>query len=182
VRVHVIDRLAGLPAGIEDHAVSRVSDALRHCYVSGVGHEVCQQAVRSGTEVRQVPIVDPRDDKDVHRGLGVDIAECDRPRISGHYRRRYLTSGNAAEQAIRHGAILTSAPPGSSAAYIVALLRTPRCTTPLVQRPCQLLASVAQGQVPRECSRVAWMSVGGMKAAWSSSVVTRCREAGDDGE
>jgi hypothetical protein len=132
VRVHVVDGLASLGACVEDHPVAGLGDTFAHCHLPGVSDQIGQETRVGRAKVGNVGVVSASDDQHVHRSLGIYVAKGHRVGVSGHYRRRHLTGGDTAEQALGHGAILTSDPPGGLPTYIVALLRTPRCTTPLV--------------------------------------------------
>jgi hypothetical protein len=103
--------------------------------------------------------------------LRIYVAKRNCARIRGHYRRRYLTGRDAAEQAIRHGGILTSGPPARSWTYMVAMLRT-RAAAPLEQGLACRWPCVALGLVLHTCSRVA----GGVWGEWKQlgRVVRRC--------
>ncbi len=124
VRVHVPDRLPGFRAGVKHDSVAAVGDALSDGYVPGVGHKVGQQASVGRGELGQVRVMSARNHQHVNRSLRVDIPKGNGAGISRHDRRRYPAGRDAAEQAIRHAAILTSARPARSRTYMVALLRT----------------------------------------------------------
>src|SRR5215472_11693681 len=81
------------------------------------------------------------------RCLGIYVAEGNCAGICRHYRRRYVPGRDAAEQAIRHRAILTSGLPARSCTYMVAMLRT-RAAAPLVPGPCHKLAFRCSGTGP----------------------------------
>jgi hypothetical protein len=90
-------------------------------------------------------VVRARDNEHVNRCLRIDIAEGDRPLVTGHYGSRYFGGGDGAKQAVRHALDLNVCQVRSAADIYGCSTANPRCTTPLVQRPRQFLASVAQG-------------------------------------
>jgi hypothetical protein len=145
VGVYVIDSLPGLGTGIEDDAITGIGDAFNDRHLVGMGYEVRQQPVAGGRKLGQVCVMLPSYHKYVYRSLRINVAERDCPRISGHYGRRYVGGGNAAEQAVRHAEDLNVWRAGAAADIYGCSTANPRCTTPLVQRPRQFLASVAQG-------------------------------------
>jgi hypothetical protein len=145
VGVHVIDRLPGLSAGIEDDAIPALGNTFSDRHLVGVGDEVGQQPVAGGRKLGQVGVMVPSYHKYVYGSLRINVAERDCPGISGHYGRRYVGGGNAAEQAVRHAEDLNVWRAGDAADIYGCSTANPRCTTPLVQRPRQLLASVVQG-------------------------------------
>jgi hypothetical protein len=100
--VHVIHGLAGLRSGIEDDAITGVSDALGDCHLVRVGDDVGQQPVPGKRQLGQVGVVLPSYHKYVYGSLRINVAEGDSPRISGHYGRWYVGGGDATEQAVRH--------------------------------------------------------------------------------
>lgn len=142
--MHMGHGLARLRARVEDHTVAAVRDALRNSYLVGMRNEVGQQTVADRRKLSEIRMMIARDHEDVDGSLRIDVAERDRSRLAGHNRRRYLGTRNTAEQALRHGGDLNVYRAGG-AVHIYGCSANPRCTAPLVQRPRQLLASVAQG-------------------------------------
>jgi hypothetical protein len=134
------DRLPGVRPGVEDDPVTVAGDPLGLGHLMSVGDDVGQQAVAGRRQIGQVGVVRTRDHEDVDGRLRVDVTEGDRPRRSRHDGRRDVSSGNAAEQTVRHGLILTCGPRDTSQADKVAVLRNPRCTIPLAHWSRQLLA------------------------------------------
>jgi hypothetical protein len=100
--VHVVHGLAAMVPRVEDDAITGVGDALGKRYLVGVGNEAGQQPVVGGRQLGQIGVMLPRDHKYVNGSLRINVAERDRTGITGHYCRRYLSGGNAAEQAVRH--------------------------------------------------------------------------------
>jgi hypothetical protein len=147
--VDVPNRLAGIGTSVEDDPVTVVGDAFRDCHLVGVSCDGGQQAFLGRSEFGQIGVVRPRDNEHVNRCLRIDIAECDRPLVTRDYGRRYLGGGNGAKQAVRHAEDLNVCQVRSAADIYGCTTANPRCTTPLVQRPRQFLASVAQGLVMR---------------------------------
>jgi RNA polymerase sigma-70 factor (sigma-E family) len=155
-------RLAGTGAGVEDDPVTVVGDTLRDCNVMGVRCDGSQEAVLGHGELGQIGVMRPRDNEHVNWCLRIDIAECDGPLVTGHYRRRYFGGSDGAKQAVRHAEDLNVCQVRGAADIYGCTTANPRCTTPLVQRPRQLLASVAQGQACAGAVAKAWdVSVGG---------------------
>lgn len=172
----VLDRLPGLRAGVENHPVSGVGDALRNGHLPGVGDQVREQVIPGHTELGQVRVVVARDYQDMNRRLRIYVTKSDCPGIRGHYRRRYLASRDTTEQAIGHEGILTSGPARRSSTYMVAMLRT-RDAAPLCRALPVSLFCAAQGPVLRTCSRMAGWGVGGNGSgcgshAWRRVVAT----------
>jgi RNA polymerase sigma-70 factor (sigma-E family) len=149
VRVDVLDRLPCLRTGIEDDSIPAVRDALGGRYLFGMGHQVGQQAIIRGSELGQVRVMIARDHQHVHRSLRVDIPKGDRSGMSRHNRGWYLAGRYATEQAIRHGAILTSTRPTRARTYMVALLRTHGAPPLGCNGPARCWLSVAKRLVTR---------------------------------
>jgi hypothetical protein len=143
--MHMIHRLTAVSPGVEDDAVASVRDALGYRDLPCVGDQLGQQAGVSRRQLAQVRIVLPRDDQDMHRGLRIDVSESDSSGIFRHDGRWNLGRGNTAEQAVRHAEDLNVWQAWRAADIYGCSTANPRCTTPLVQRPRQFLASVAQG-------------------------------------
>jgi len=104
----VLDRLASLRTGIEDHSVAGVGDALINGHLPGVGDKVNQQVIACCPQLSQVRVMGSRDYQDMDRRLRIDIAEGNCAGICGYDRRGCIARRDTAEQAIRHGGILTS--------------------------------------------------------------------------
>src|SRR5215469_18891487 len=158
----MLDRLAGLGASVEDDPVTTLGDTLSDRNLMCVRREGGQQALIGHSELSQIGVVRPRDDKHVNRSLRIDIAEGDSPLITRNYRRRYFGGGYGAKQAVSHAEDLNVCQACGAADIYGCTTANPRCTTPLVQRPRQLLASVAQGRVMRgRCCQNRDVGVGG---------------------
>jgi hypothetical protein len=142
--VDVPYRLAGIRAGVEDDPVTPIGDALSDCDLMGVRRHGGQQAILGRGKFSQIGVVRPRDNEHVNRCLRIDIAECDRPLVTRHYGRRYFGGSDGAKQAVRHAEDLNVCQACGAADIYGCSTANPRCTTPLVQRPRQFLASVAQ--------------------------------------
>ena len=145
----MLDRLAGLGASVEDDPVTTLGDTLSDRNLMCVRREGGQQALIGHSELSQIGVVRPRDDKHVNRSLRIDIAESDRPLIARNYRRRYFGGRYGTKQAVSHAEDLNVCQARGAADIYGCTTANPRCTTPLVQRPRQFLASVAQGLVMR---------------------------------
>jgi len=128
--MNVLDRLPGLRTRIEDHSVASVGDAFSNCHLPGMSDQVSQQVTASRAQLSQIRVVGARDYQHMDGRLRIYVAKRNCARIRGHYRRRYLASRDTAEQAIRHGGILTSGPPARSGTYMVAMLRTRAAAPP----------------------------------------------------
>jgi len=96
VRVHVVNGLAGVTARVEDHSVSRVSNALRHSYFVRLHSYLGKHAVFGG-DGSQVAVVIPRYHQYVSRRLGIYVAECKRARAFKYKRSRHLAGRDSAE-------------------------------------------------------------------------------------
>lgn len=171
--MHVVDRLPGLRARVENHSVAGVGNAFCYCHLSGVGDQVRQQVIAGRAQLSKVRMMAARDYQHMDRRLRIYVTKSNCAGIRGHYRRRYLPGGDPAEQAIRHGAILTSGTPARSRTYMVAMLRT-RAAAPWCQGLTSCWLSVAQGLVPRTCSRMAG-GRGGSERVWKRGLATHCR-------
>jgi hypothetical protein len=98
--------LARVGAGVEDHAVTGLTDALIGSDpVRPVDHLAEQRAVRGG-ERREIGMVFFRDDQHVYRGLRVDIAEGQDPVRFQHRSGGDFPGHDGAEQAFSHTQIL----------------------------------------------------------------------------
>jgi hypothetical protein len=147
--------LAAVSAGVKHDPVARIGDPLGDGDFMRMGCEVGQKTVADRRELGQIGVVGARDNEHMYRCLRIDIAECDRPLGARNYRRRYLGGGYSAKQALRHAVDLNVCPASNAADIYGCSTANPRCTTPLVQRPRQFLASVAQGLVMRgRCERI----------------------------
>jgi hypothetical protein len=124
MRVNVPDRLAGVRAGVEDDPVAVGGDAFGDRHLARMADQLCEQPGVGRGELGQVRVMVPRDHEYMNWCLRVDITERHCSRISRDYGRGYLSGCNAAEQAIRHGPILTCGRSGTPQTYMVALLRT----------------------------------------------------------
>jgi hypothetical protein len=88
--------LAGVTAGIEDHSVSGLSDALRHSYFVRLHRYLGKQAVISG-DSSQVAVVIPRYHQYMSWRLGIYVAECERARAFKHKRSRHFAGSDSTE-------------------------------------------------------------------------------------
>jgi hypothetical protein len=145
----MLDGLAGVGASVEDNPVTAIGDSLGDRNLMGMRRNRGQQALLGRSEFSQIGMMRPRDDKHVNRRLRIDIAEGDSPLIAGNYRRRYFVGGYGAKQAVSHAEDLNVCQACGAADIYGCPTANPRCTTPLVQRRRQFLASVAQGLVRR---------------------------------
>jgi hypothetical protein len=129
-----------------------------------MGDQVSEQVIARRAQLSQVRMVGTRDYQHMDWCLGIYVAKGDCAGIRGHYRRRNVASRDTAEQAIRHGGILTSDTPARSGTYMVAMLRTRAAAPPccrassvdglaspreLVLRTCSLMASGVWGEWKR---------------------------------
>jgi len=147
--MNVAHGLAAVSAGVEDDPVARVGDSLGDRDLVRVGGEVGQQAVPGRSEISQIGVMCARDNEHVYGCLRIDIAEGDRPLGARNYRCWNLGGRDGAKQALWHAEDLNVCPAWNAADIYGCTTANPRCTTPLVQRPRQFLASVAQGLVMR---------------------------------
>ena len=138
--VHVADGLARVRAGVKDHAVAAIRDALGDRDIVGMRDDLRQQAVPGHGQLAQADVVGTRDNENVYRCLRIDVTERDGPIVAGDYRRGNIGRGNAAEQAVGHGADLNVCRVRDASDLYGCSTANPRCTTPLVQRPRQVLA------------------------------------------
>ena len=138
--MHVADGLARVRAGIKDHAVAALPDALGDRDIVGMRDDLRQQAVLGLGQLAEAGVMGTRDNEDVYRCLRIDVTERDGPIVAGHYRRGNIGCGNAAEQALGHGADLNVCRVRDASDIYGCSTANPRCTTPLVQRPRQFLA------------------------------------------
>lgn len=58
--MHVVDRLAGLRARIENHSVAGVSNTFCDCHLPRVGDQLRQQVIAGLAQLSQVRVVDAR--------------------------------------------------------------------------------------------------------------------------
>lgn len=157
----MVDRLPGLRAGVEDHSVAGVGDALGDRHRDGVRHQLPQQARLGRAQFREIRVVLSRDDQHVDRRLRVYVSKRDDTGIRRDDRRRCLAGRNTAEHAIRHRGILTVGPPAGAFTDMVALLRT-REQPPLLQ--CLASYRLVRRSGTGSCARareVAGMGCGG---------------------
>ncbi len=138
-------RLAAVSAGVEHNPVARIGDTLGDRDLMRVGCDVGEQAVSGRRELSQIGVVGSRNNEHVYGCLRIDIAEGDRPLGARNYRCWYFGGRDGAKQALRHAVDLNVCPAWNAADIYGGRTANPRCTTPLVQRPRQFLASVAQG-------------------------------------
>jgi len=96
VRVHVINGLASVTAGVEDHAVSGVSDAFRDRYLMRRRRYLREQA-RVGGDGGQVAVMFPRNHQYMNRRLRIYVAECESARAFAHHGSGDLTGRDSAE-------------------------------------------------------------------------------------
>lgn len=97
--MEVEDRLPRAGTVVHDHPVG-VGMSGGGGHPPRHGEEVTSEALV--LEVRQTRHVRPRDHQHMERGLGVEVAERDGPRIVVHERRGQLTRRDAAEHALAH--------------------------------------------------------------------------------
>src|SRR5215472_13830456 len=96
VRVHVVDGLASVAAGVEDHAIAGVGDAFRDRYLVCLRRDLREQARVSG-DGSQVAVVFPRNHQYMNRRLRIYVAECERARAFAHHGGGNLTGRDSAE-------------------------------------------------------------------------------------
>ena len=106
VRVHVLDSLPSVLAGVEDDPVAGRVDALGGRDLARRADEFVQLTVARGGESRHVGEMIPGDHQDVRRRLRVDVTEGENPLPVEHYRGRDLSGSDSAEQAVRHTTII----------------------------------------------------------------------------
>jgi hypothetical protein len=97
MRVHVIHRLPGVTAGIEDHPVAALCDALGPRYLMSLTHHFSKQPGSGRGQRTEIAIVIPRNHQHVNRSLRIDITKCERARGFEDSRRRNFAHGDSAE-------------------------------------------------------------------------------------
>jgi hypothetical protein len=154
----VPDRLAAVTSGVKDHPVSAARDAFGDRDLVGVRYHLGQQSVPGRRELGHISVMLTRDNQHVNRRLRVNVAEGDRPRIAGDYGRRYLGTGNGAEQAIRHAKMLTCGTSSAPATYMVAVLRTTVHPSGVTASPVSGLrrSGLSHARAQAEDARRAW--------------------------
>ena len=73
MRVHVVDRLAGLRPGVEHHPVAGLGNACVACHQRRLSRDLAKQAVVGLGERGQILMVLFRYHQNVHRRLGVYV-------------------------------------------------------------------------------------------------------------
>jgi hypothetical protein len=96
VRVHVLDGLAGVTAGVEDHSVPTFGDAFRYRYFVRLRRNLGKHTIVGG-DFGQVAVVIPRNHQNMSRRLGIYVAECERARAFKHKSSRHLARRDSAE-------------------------------------------------------------------------------------
>lgn len=79
--MHVIDRLAGLRARVEDHSVAGVRNALRDSHLPGVRDQVREQVLARGPQLTQVRMVGARDYQHMDWCLRIYVSKGNRAGI-----------------------------------------------------------------------------------------------------
>jgi hypothetical protein len=163
VGVHVLDGLPARWPGIEDDPVA-VRDAAGVRDFGRMREQLAEQVfLRRVDQLGQVGVVHARDHEHVDGCLRVDVGERHRPRSLRHDSRRHVAGDYSAEQAVRHGEDLNVWRAWTAADIYGCTTANPRCTTPLVQRPRQLLAFRRPRVRQRGCAE-GMRSVGGSAA------------------
>lgn len=106
MRVHVLDTLPGVLAGVEDDTVAASVDALGDRDLVRRADELVELAVARGGQGRHIGEMSPGDHQDMRRRLRVDVTEGENPLPVKHYRGRDLSGSDSAEQAVRHTTII----------------------------------------------------------------------------
>jgi len=135
MRVHVVDRLPGFPAGVEDDPVPDSLDALGVGDLTRHGDDFVKQSAARGGERCHVRKMPPRDHEDMCRRLRVDVTERDRPLPVYHDRGRDLSASDPAEQAVWHTTIIVGAGRARCGTAYLRHLRRQTATLPAVRRP-----------------------------------------------
>src|ERR1035437_1842838 len=128
VRVHMLDCLPSLRAGIEDNPVSRLVDSGRHGDLVRLSCDLFQQASARPGQLGKIGVVIFWYDKHMGRRLRADIAERYRARALQHAHHRGLARRDAAEETVAHATILTCDASARLPTYMVALLRILGCS------------------------------------------------------
>ena len=81
--MHVVNGLARVSAGIEDHTVSGIGDAFSHCHLMGLGRDLGEQSLVGG-QGGQVAVVIARNHQHMNRRLRIYVAECERASAFQH--------------------------------------------------------------------------------------------------
>jgi len=88
--------LARVTARVEDHSVSRLSDALRHSYLVRLHRYLGKHAVIGG-DCSQIAVVIPRYHQYMSRRLGIYVAECERARAFKNKGSRHFAGRDSTE-------------------------------------------------------------------------------------
>jgi len=99
----------GLPrllAGVEDHAVAGLADAVGRRDLARLADHLGEQPAVGGGERRDVRVMILRDDEHMNRGLRVDVAKREYAVGFADHGRGDLTGDDGAEQAVSHTKIL----------------------------------------------------------------------------
>jgi hypothetical protein len=139
-----------------------------------MGDQVSEQLTVGRAQLSHVRMVIDRNDQYMNWGLWIYVPKGDCARIRRHYRRWYVAGGDTAEQAIRHGGILTSGTPARAWTYMVAMLRT-RGAAPLGAEPRPVTGLVLPGTGPAHVLAHDQWLWGVLEAAWKRGLATRCR-------
>jgi hypothetical protein len=89
MRVHVVDGLPSVAAGIEDNSVSGIGDALRQGDFVRLSRKLSEQSLVGG-DGGQVTMVIPGNHQHMNRRLRTYVAECERPIAFDHDRSWHL--------------------------------------------------------------------------------------------
>jgi hypothetical protein len=79
VCVHVVDGLAGMTAGVEDHSVPAAGDAIRGGDLVRLGRYLGEQTAVGG-DGGEIRVVLTRDYQNMGRRLRIYVAECESTR------------------------------------------------------------------------------------------------------
>jgi len=75
MRVRVRHGLPGVGAGVKDHPIPARGQTLSHRHPMRLRRHLVQQAISRRGDRGQVSEMNPRDDQDVYRRLGIDVTE-----------------------------------------------------------------------------------------------------------
>jgi hypothetical protein len=181
VRVHVVNRLAGLRPGVEHHPVPGLGHARAGRDQGRLRCKLVKQAITGLGERRQVRMVLSRDNQHVHRRLRVYVLERDGARALQHARRRDLPRRDATKQAVNHDADLNLCHADRAADIYGCTTAKPRRTIPLVHSPVNAGLRVVRCDIRGgrgDANSVRIMGVGAVgsfkpRGAWLVGVKTR---------
>lgn len=109
----VMDGLLRILAAIDDTAISRLLDALLGSDTSGRETQTSKQVGVRRVGVRKTADVTARNDKNVDRRFGIDIAKGQDVFILVNNIRENVPQGDFAKEAINHESVYDREPPAS---------------------------------------------------------------------